>query len=152
MRNKTLSVIIIAYNEEKRIEQCLRSVAWVNEIVVVVDDKSTDKTAEISRKYTSKVYLHRFEGYGKQKQFALNHATGEWVLSLDADEVVSLDLRKEITEKIRNPEYEGYHLYFQEVYLGKSMLFKKVGGSERLFKRGKGRFMDVHIHERVMIR
>jgi len=108
MRNKTLSVIIIAYNEEKRIEQCLRSVAWVNEIVVVVDDKSTDKTAEISRKYTSKVYLHRFEGYGKQKQFALNHATGEWVLILDADEELQGSLRRKLRSLVENPQADYF--------------------------------------------
>ncbi|HKZ34408.1 MAG TPA: glycosyltransferase family 2 protein [Patescibacteria group bacterium] len=151
MRKLTLSVIIIALNEEKNIEQCLRSVSWADEIVVVVDDRTTDGTVEISQKYTENVYQRRFDGYGKQKQFALTHTTGEWVLNLDADERVTGELRREIEEKIQRKEYDGYHLYFQEVYLGKPLVFRKIGGSERLFKRGKGTFTDADIHERVRV-
>ncbi len=90
-----ISVFIIAYNEEKIIEKCLKKLSWANEIIVV-DSGSTDKTIRICEKLGAKVIYNKFENFGKQKQFALNQTTNNWVLSLDADEVLSDELISEI--------------------------------------------------------
>jgi len=95
MKNK-LSVIIICMNEEARIRRCLESVVWADEIVVV-DSGSTDKTLDIVSEFTDKIFLNEdWPGFGLQKRFAESKATHNWVLSLDADEVVSEQLRDEI--------------------------------------------------------
>lgn len=99
MTNKVpLSVVILTYNEEKNIEQCLKSLQeWASEIFIV-DSYSSDKTIDIAKKYTDKIYQHQFEGYAKQRNWALEHLpfSNEWVLFLDADERISEELKEEI--------------------------------------------------------
>ena len=91
-----LSVTIITKNEETNLRRCLGSVKWANEIIVV-DSGSTDNTLAIAREYTQNVYSHTdWQGYGVQKQRALDYATCEWVLNLDADECVSTELHQEL--------------------------------------------------------
>ena len=92
---QNISVFIIAYNEEKIIAQCLEKLTWANEIIVV-DSGSSDKTVQICEKLGAKVIYNKFENFGKQKQFALNQTANNWVLSLDADEVLSDELISEI--------------------------------------------------------
>jgi len=94
MKNK-ISVTIICKNEENRIRKCLDSVSWADEIVVV-DSGSTDKTLDVVAEYTDKIFINDWPGFGLQKAFAVNKASNDWVLSLDADEVVSEKLRHEI--------------------------------------------------------
>jgi glycosyltransferase involved in cell wall biosynthesis len=91
-----LSVVIITHNEEKNILRCLESVKPIANEIVVVDSLSADDTARICREFGCKVYQREFDGYGTQKQFAVDQASNNWVLSLDADEVVSDDLRTEL--------------------------------------------------------
>ncbi len=90
-----LTAIIITFNEVGKIEDCLRSVTWVDEIIIV-DSGSTDGTLEIARKYTDKVYVNAWPGYGAQKQYASSLATSDWTLSIDADERVSEALHDEL--------------------------------------------------------
>ena len=97
--NKTLeriSVVIICYNEEEKIERALSSVLGVADEIVVVDSGSQDQTVEICRKYTDRVFHRPWSGYRSQKQFACDLAHNEWILSLDADEEVSPELRTEL--------------------------------------------------------
>ena len=108
MPSPSLSVIIIAKNEAHNIQRCLRSVLWVDEIIVL-DSGSTDNTVEISRLYTAKVYTTDWPGYGPQKNRALALAQGDWVLSLDADEWLSHGLRDEIQSAILSPQYQAYY-------------------------------------------
>jgi glycosyltransferase involved in cell wall biosynthesis len=91
-----LSVVIITHNEENNILRCLESVNPIANEIVVVDSVSTDNTARICREFGCKVYQREFDGYGTQKQFAVDQASNDWVLSLDADEVVSDELRSEL--------------------------------------------------------
>ena len=91
----SLSAFIICCNEERNIERCLESVKWCDEIVIV-DSGSTDRTLEIARRYTDKIFSREWPGFVAQKRFALTQCTSEWVLNIDADEVVSPELRAQI--------------------------------------------------------
>lgn len=153
MPGRKLSVVIITKNEEENIGGCLESIKWADEIILV-DDYSLDKTVEIARNYTQKIYLHPLETLGRQKQYALGKATRDWILSLDADERITVPLRKEILKKIQFDQFAAYHTYFRPVFLGKE--FKRanvrVQGTVRLFRRGKGKFANFPIHERIIIK
>ena len=148
----SLSVIIITKNEAANIRACLESVAWADEIVVV-DSGSTDGTQEISREFTQHVYVHDWPGFGKQKNRALGYATKNWVLSLDADERVTHDLRLQIESVIAESKYDGFYLPRLSQFCGK---FIRHSGWYpdyvlRLFRRGKGRFSDDLVHETVLL-
>ncbi len=107
---KTLSVAIITRNEEANLERTLGSVAWADEIVVV-DSGSDDRTEEIARSYRSRFYLEEWKGFAAQKNSALEKCSGDWILSLDADEALSDELAKEIWELLEgDPPFDGYAL------------------------------------------
>src|SRR5687767_2475186 len=91
-----VSVVVIAKNEEKRLEDCLKSASWAREIVVL-DDMSTDRTVEIAKKFTDKVFQRQMDIEGRHRNYAYSLATQDWVLSLDADERVTPELAEEIT-------------------------------------------------------
>lgn len=98
--NKKISVVIICKNEERIIRDCLESIKWVDEIIVV-DSGSTDKTLEIVSEYTDKIFVNtEWRGFGYQKQLAVSKASNDWVLALDSDEVVSEELKKELVKQL----------------------------------------------------
>src|SRR5215470_17714264 len=99
-----LALIVIARNEEELIGECLRSAAPICEELIVVDSLSTDRTAEIARGLGARIFEREFPGYVAQKQFALERATAQWVLSLDADEQLTHGLREEIAAVINSPD------------------------------------------------
>ena len=146
-----LSVIIITLNEAQDIRRCLESVCFADEIVVF-DSGSTDGTQAICREYTKKVFEADWPGYGKQKNRALQEATGEWILSLDADEWVSAPLKLEIIEAINAERDDAYRIPFRMICFGKII---KYGAWRkfhlRLFKKSRGKFDDVLIHEKVTL-
>lgn len=148
----TLSVIIIVKNEEHDIRGCLESIAWVDEIIVL-DSGSSDGTLSIANEYTDHIYVSSdWQGFGVQKNRALAYASCEWVLSLDADERVSEDLRREIEEAIESTSTFTYKLPRLSSYCGK---FIRHSGwwpdhVTRLFKRGKASFSDDLVHERLV--
>lgn len=115
-----ISGCVITYNEEDNIRECLESLSFCDEIVVV-DSFSTDRTLEICRDYTSKIYEHRYEGNIAQKNFAAQKVKNQWVLSLDADERVSPQLREEIVRELSKGfgGYSGYLVKRHVYYLGK---------------------------------
>ncbi len=114
-----LSVVIITKNEEENIGDCLESVKWVDEIIVV-DDMSRDRTVETCKGYTEKVFLNDSQGsFHKNKNLGIEKATGDWILSLDADERLSPESAKEIKAAINNPEKIGYYLPRKNYFLGK---------------------------------
>jgi glycosyltransferase involved in cell wall biosynthesis len=148
-----LSVAIITYNEEEEIKDCLESVKWADEIVVV-DSFSTDKTLDICRQYTNKVFQHEWSGYSNQKNYAINVTTNPWILILDADERVSERLTKEIKEILdKDLGVDGYYIPRKSYFLGRWI---RYGGwypdySIRLFRKDKGRFEQREVHESVRI-
>jgi (heptosyl)LPS beta-1,4-glucosyltransferase len=151
-RAATLSVIVIAKNEADRIEPCLQSVSgWADEIIVL-DSESTDATAEIARRYTSHVEVTDWPGFGPQKQRALDRATGDWVLSIDADERVTPELREEIDLLLSaTPRHVAYRIPWQVMSFGKTIDFGRSGRAPlRLFKREGARFTAAQVHEHVV--
>lgn len=147
-----LSVVIITKNEESHIRDCLESVKWADEIVIV-DDHSTDRTVQICQQYTEKIYRRKMQGFGEQKQYGVERARGDWILSVDADEVITPQLAEEIQKVIqKNEDYDGYRIYRKSNYLGKWIRF--CGWHVpllRLFKREKGRFNLALVHEKVIV-
>ena len=147
----SLSVIVITKNEERNIEDCLKSVLWAQEIVVV-DGGSADRTLELARKFTSKVFVKSWEGYGAAKNFALEKCTGSWILWLDADERVTDELGKEI-QAITAQEVTPSNVYEiprKAFFLGKWIKHCGwyPGYVPRLFRKGAGRFSENKVHER----
>lgn len=149
----TLSVIIITKNEEANIERCLSSVTWTDE-VIVVDSGSTDRTIEIARRFTSHVHEVGWHGFGPQKNLALSFATGDWVLSLDADEWVTDDLRTALTEAVAaDATVSAWRMPRSSTFCGR--VIHHSGWSPdyvtRLFRRGPARFSDDLVHERLIV-
>lgn len=147
-----LSVIIITKNEASHIGRCLESVSWADEIIVL-DSGSQDDTVSLCRHYTDKVYETDWPGFGVQKQRALDKAKGDWVLSIDADEVVTPELRAEIEKALRQERYNGYEIPRLSSYCGRQM---RHGGwwpdhVLRLFRRNDGHFTDSVVHERIIV-
>jgi glycosyltransferase involved in cell wall biosynthesis len=147
-----LSVTVITLNEASQIRQCLESVSFADEIIVL-DSGSTDNTVEIAKEYTDKVFVTDWPGFGMQKNRALAKATGEWVLSLDADEVVSEALQSEIQAILKNPKADGYYFKRHAFFCGKLIKFGDWRNDKvlRLFKRELGRFDDAPVHEKLTV-
>jgi len=149
---QTLSVIIITKNEAANIKRCLESVKWADEIIIV-DSGSTDNTLEICRQYTDKIISTDWPGYGIQKNRALAQATKDWVLSLDADEEVSPQLRIKIQQVLSDTDkYVGYAIFRPVVFLNKIIKYATGASFDvRLFKRGSARFTDATVHEKLEV-
>ena len=148
-----LSIVIITRNESANIADCLKSVSWADEIVVV-DSGSTDNTVEICREYGCKVLEADWPGFGPQKNRALAMATQPWVLSIDADERVTPELKAELLEMMNNDEgFAGFEIPRLSSFCGR---FIEHSGWRpdyvlRLFKRDKAIFSDDLVHEKVLI-
>jgi glycosyltransferase involved in cell wall biosynthesis len=113
-----LSVTIIAWNEEERLRACLESVDWADEIVVV-DAESTDKTVSLAREFTEKVWIRPWPGFAAQKNFALDQVTGDWMLSLDADERVTPALAERIRDILNaDGPADGYRIPRRNLFWG----------------------------------
>lgn len=149
-----LSVIVITKNEEKNLPDCLESVRWADEIVVV-DSASTDKTVEIAQRFTSKVYIRPWDGFAAAKNFALQQCTSDWILWLDADERVTDGLADEIQGIVRQGDNHTAAFEFprKAYFLGRWI--KHCGWYPgyvvRLFKRGAGSFREVKVHESLIV-
>ena len=146
-----LSVIIITKNETKHIRRCLESVKWVDEIIVL-DSGSTDDTVAICREYTDHVFETDWPGFGPQKQRALDKATGDWVLSIDADEVVTEPLKEAIVQAMQNTRYHGYELTRHLVFYGQEIRFANARDRVcRLVKRDAAKFSADKVHESLHV-
>lgn len=148
-----ISIIVIAKNEEEVIEDCLKSVLWADEIIVVVDDKTTDNTTKIAKKYTKKIFRRKYDWAPNQKQFALDRAKHDWVFVLDADERITPKLRKEIIGNLKSKKYVAYHTYFQTVFLGKifDASTTRFQGTQRLFCKDRCKFLLNTAHEKMIV-
>ena len=147
-----LSVTVITWNEEERLRRCLESVTWADEIVVV-DAGSDDKTVEIARGFTDHVVVRPWEGFAPQKNFAIARATGDWILSLDADEEVPAELAAEIRRVIAAPTADGFSVARRNIFWGRWVRHGLLYPDRqmRLFRRGRGRFVERQVHESVEI-
>jgi glycosyltransferase involved in cell wall biosynthesis len=147
-----LTVVISAFNEEKKIKNCLESVKWADEIIFV-DNSSTDRTAEIAKKYTKKIYTQKNDAFNIdiQKNLGIEKATGDWVLLVDADEVITDELAKEIQLAVQqnDPEISGFQIPRKNIIFGKWI--KHSGWYPdlqlRLFRAGLGKYEKKHVHE-----
>jgi glycosyltransferase involved in cell wall biosynthesis len=146
-----LSAIVITRNEATNIRACLDSLAFCDERIVI-DCGSTDTTAEIARERGARVELHEWCGYGPQKNYALSLATGTWVLSLDADERVTPELAAAIKSAIADAGADAWEIPRISSFCGRQMRHSGWYPDYvlRLFRRGKARFDDVIVHERVI--
>lgn len=146
-----LSVIVITRNEAANIGACLDSVAFADERIVV-DSDSDDLTVEIAKSKGARVVTHAFTGFGAQKNYALSLAEGDWVLSIDADERVSPALAAEIERAIGSGAADGYEMPRLSSFCGRPMRHSGWFPDHvlRLFRRGRARFSDDLVHERVI--
>ncbi len=148
-----LSVGIITYNEEDRIGRTLDAVRDIADEIIIVDSGSTDRTVEIARSKGASVYVEEWKGYGLQKNSVLEKCKGEWILLLDADEVVSLKLKERIKLLISSEksEYDVYKIKLRNICFGKEI---KFGGWDdyviRLWKNGKVKISEREVHEQYM--
>ncbi len=148
-----LSVIIITKNEEHCIANCLKSVSWCDEIIIV-DSGSTDNTVAICRKFTDKIFINNnWQGFGYQKNLALAKATGKWILSIDADEQIPTELQQEIELVINNSKLSAFRIPRLSKYCGKRMRHSGWFPDYiiRLFKRNYANFTNDLIHEKVQV-
>jgi glycosyltransferase involved in cell wall biosynthesis len=150
----SLSVVLITRNEAHRLERTLRAVSFADSILVV-DGGSTDGTREVAERLGAKVILETaWRGYGHQKNFAISHAEGDWILVLDADEVVDDVLASEIRRATSSRgEVAGYSMLRVNFFGEERIRFGHSRPSyvDRLFQKGKGRASDHRVHERVLI-
>jgi glycosyltransferase involved in cell wall biosynthesis len=146
-----ISVVLIAFNEEKNIRRAIESADWADEILVV-DSESVDRTREIAESLGAKVVVRKWLGFAAQKQFAVDCAANEWIFSLDADEKISAELTEEIRcLKNSSPAADGYKIPRLSFYMNRPI---RRGGwypdwQLRFFDRRKGNWKDVLIHESV---
>lgn len=147
-----VSTVIITLNEEKNIRECLESVKWSDEILIV-DSGSSDNTISICKEYTDKIYFKEWSGYSLQKNFGIEKVKCDWVLSLDADERVTEELKNEINEVTARNEFDGYYIPRKAFFLGKWI--KHSGWYPdyqlRLFRKGKGKFNGRDVHEAIIL-
>ncbi|MEI7905153.1 MAG: glycosyltransferase family 2 protein [Candidatus Firestonebacteria bacterium] len=148
-----ISAVVITKNEELNIEACLRSISFADEIIVV-DAASNDRTVEIAKRFTKKIFIRKWDNYANQKNFGIDRTRNRWVLSIDADERASFGFRQEI-ERLKYDK-DGYLLPLKNYFLGRWL---KRGGQYpdhhlRLFKKNQGRFLfnGRQVHEGVYLK
>lgn len=152
MTDIKLSAAVITLNEEEKIRRCLESLSFADEIVVV-DSGSTDNTVRIAESMGARTVFHEWEGHIQQKNFAIDQTRGEWVLSLDADEIVSPELREEILKVLKNTRADGYAAPRLVYYINRWI---RHGGwyparKVRLFRRDRGRWGGENPHDRIIL-
>ena len=150
MKKYLISCVIITKNEETRLARTLESVQWMDDIVVV-DCGSTDKTVEIAKQFGARTFFREFDGYGTQKRFAVEQAKYDWVINIDADEVVPLNLKEEICAlDLEHSKYVAYGFALDNIFLGKKLHF--FGHADihlRIFNRRYANYNKALVHEKV---
>lgn len=154
LREKALTVLILVPNAEDRIERCLESVSWADDIFCVIDTKTTDGSEDIVRRHTEHVVTHAYENAAAQRNWALPQITTEWTLVLDADEWISDELVTSIREIVAAPGGpNGYQIKRLSYFFGKLILH--CGWHRdynlRLFRTAQGRYLDKKVHSRVVV-
>ena len=153
MDKLALSVVVITRNEEVNIEKCLQSVyGWADE-VIIVDDESKDRTVELAQKYANKIFHRKMDNEGTHRNWAYAQAKNEWVLSLDADEYVTEELKKEISETLPTTKFNAFSIPLRN-FMG-SYWVKHSGwypaGKLRLFQKSRFKYEEVEVHPKVFL-
>ncbi|GJL79796.1 MAG: glycosyl transferase [Nitrospinaceae bacterium] len=146
-----ISVTIITLNEERNIENCLQSLEWADEIVVM-DTFSSDRTVELCKKFTDKVFQEKWQGYGRQKNLCASRASHRWVLNIDADEVVSPECAQAIQNELHNGPQHSVYRFPRKNFFGKRWV--RFGGwypdkISRLYDKTKVSFKESQVHEKL---
>jgi glycosyltransferase involved in cell wall biosynthesis len=146
-----LSVVLVTQNAAAQLSECLASVAFADE-VVVVDSGSSDGTAEVAEHYGARVLSKEWMGFGRQKQFAVEQAAHDWVLCLDADERVSRELAASLVRALNAPAAPVYRMARRNRFLGRWLRHGEgyPDWSARLFDRRRARWSEDAVHERVV--
>ena len=138
--NAKISVYVLAFNEEAKIEDCIKSVTWADEIVVI-DSFSTDRTVEISEQLGAKVVQIKFDGFGKLRMAGIEHTSHDWIFSIDSDERCTPEAQEEILSTIENENSKDiYFMPRRNIFMGKKIRFCGWYPNYRqpqLFRRGK---------------
>jgi len=148
-----ISGVIITYNEEKNIERCLKSLVDVCDEVIVLDSFSTDKTEEICKQFNVKFFQHKFDGHIQQKNRVISYSENDFILSLDADEVLSDKLKSEILKVKENQQFDAYYFNRLNYYCNKKI---KHGGwypdkKIRLWNKNAGKWGGINPHDTVIL-
>lgn len=151
----TISAVILAKNEEKLISQCIKSINFCDE-VLVIDDYSTDKTKSIAENLGAKVFQRKLDGnFSKQRNFGIEQANGDWIVFIDTDETISDDLKKEIKEiLIKDSDLSSFRLRRRDYFWNHEMCFGEIiearnKGIIRLVRKGKNRWFG-SVHEKYI--
>ena len=150
LSHNRVSAIVIAKDEERHIAECLDSLSFADETVVVVDSESRDRTLDIVKRYTTRVFVETWKGYAETKQIALEKTSNSWILWVDADERVTVECAAEIVRTVSSgSQYSGYRFRRKAFFLGKWI---RHGGwypgfVVRLFRKDRGRFNRARVHE-----
>ncbi|MBL7886219.1 MAG: glycosyltransferase family 2 protein [Flavobacterium sp.] len=144
---QTLTVIIPTFNEEKYIQDCLHSVAFANQIIVI-DSFSSDDTVNIAKKCNCEIIQRQFDNFSNQKNEAIKLAKGDWILFIDADERVPQKLQYEIQETIANAKHNAYKIRFPHFYMNR-FLYHTENKVTRLVKNNSVHF-EGEVHEKLI--
>jgi len=144
-----IAVVIIAKNEQEVIADCIASVKFAQEVIVVIDKKSADNTSAIASSLGAIVVSNTWAGYGAQKNFGATKTTQNWVLFLDADERVSEELKSAIRALPDIPEHDVYWIRIEDIFLGRCMKYL-IGHNPRLVKKGTALWSHKKVHEQLM--
>jgi len=149
----SISAVIATLNEEKNLKRCLKSIDFVDEIIIV-DSGSSDKTVEIAKKFTKKIFFTDFKGFSQIKQYGIEKAKSEWVLIIDADEEVSDNLKQKLLEiDKKGNNINGFYIKRETFFLGKKIKYCGWGKDYQLrfFKKNKGAFDGKIVHEALNV-
>ena len=152
-----LSLFLITFNEEENLGRCLEAAKDICDEIIVVDSGSTDKTREIAEKYGARFYTRKFDGFAAQKGYALSQCSGEWALSLDADEVLDEELKAEIRSMAEGGDSsqsaDGYEILRVNYFLGRRMRHSGLKNDIilRLVRREKAKFTGGIVHEKLEV-
>jgi glycosyltransferase involved in cell wall biosynthesis len=147
-----ISAVLITFNEERRLEGALKSLAGIASEIVVVDCRSSDETAKIAHRYTDRVFERAWTNFADQKNFGNDQASHPWILSLDADERVSPELRQELEElKKTEPDVDAFCIPRKVYYLGRWIRHSGWYPDRklRLFRKGAARWEGEYVHEKL---
>jgi len=154
MKPMEISAVLITYNEERRLEGALKSLAGIASEIVVVDCRSTDETVKIARRYTDRVFERAWTNFADQKNFGNDQASHPWILSLDADERVSPELRRELLElKKTEPDVNAFSIPRKVYYLGRWIRHSGWYPDRklRLFRKGTAHWEGEYVHEKLAV-
>ncbi len=145
---QTITVILPSFNEKNYIKDCLHSVSFANQIIII-DSFSTDTTLEIAKEFNCEILQRKFDNFSNQKNEAIKHATSNWILFVDADERVTEKLKCEILQTIKNAKHDAYKIKFPHFYMNR-FLYHTENRVIRLVKNKNNILFKGEVHEKLL--